>query len=178
MSPLTGLATRRCLDLRLKQRLDERVRYGWPVAVFLADVDHFKLFNDTHGHDVGDRVLKMVGSALGASVRSADIVGRWGGEEFLGILTTCTAESMRAAGERSRMLVEKSYLTIDQRQLGATISIGMAEALETDTPESLIKRADQCLYQSKTHGRNRVTIAGEASAEGAAAVSTNDATAD
>jgi diguanylate cyclase (GGDEF)-like protein len=111
-------------------------------------------------------------------VRSADIVGRWGGEEFLGILTTCTAESMRAAGERARMLVEKSYLTIDQQQLGATISIGMAEALETDTPESLIKRADQSLYQSKTNGRNRVTVAGEVPAVGAAAGLTNTATAE
>ncbi|WP_428939842.1 sensor domain-containing diguanylate cyclase [Fontivita pretiosa] len=162
--PLTGLPNRRALELRLRQRLDEWRRYGWPVAVFLADIDHFKRFNDVYGHAVGDRALKMVGSAMACALRSSDVAGRWGGEEFLAIIANApSGPELRALAERMRLLVEKSYLLVNGQPLVATVSIGVAQPNDhAGDVSSLLRLADQCLYQSKSAGRNRVTVAGEA----------------
>ncbi|HWP39914.1 MAG TPA: sensor domain-containing diguanylate cyclase [Tepidisphaeraceae bacterium] len=161
--PLTGLPNRRALELQLRQRLEEWRRYGWPMAVFLADIDHFKRFNDQYGHAVGDRALKMVGSALACALRSSDVAGRWGGEEFLGIIVNAPRPAeLRALIERARLLVEKSYLLVNGQPLGATVSIGVARPNDqADDVASLLQVADQCLYQSKSARRNRVTVAGD-----------------
>lgn len=155
---MTGLPNRKRLEEHLKQRLEERERHHWPLAVFMADIDHFKWVNDEHGHDVGDQVIKMVGASLAASERATDLVGRLGGDEFLGIMALCKPQGIVIFGERMRKMVEQSYLTIEGKRLGVTVSMGFAEAKDGETPEGLIKRADQSLYESKRAGGNRVSV--------------------
>jgi diguanylate cyclase (GGDEF)-like protein/PAS domain S-box-containing protein len=158
IDPLTGLANRRNLEHRLEQRLEEHELYGWPVAVFIADIDQFKSINDEYGHEVGDRVIKMVGSAFAAAARTTDMVGRLGGAEFMGILTLDSREGMETLGERARMMVEQSFLLADGKNLGVTVSMGFAMAEAGDSMDSIIKRADRCMMESKNAGRNRVTV--------------------
>ena len=120
------------------------------------DVDHFKKVNDTYGHDTGDRVLRMVARTLGASLRSVDALGRWGGEEFVAVVSNATGEQLRVAAERCRALVAQSALEVGQHQVRVTISIGAALARAEDTTESLLERVDRSMYRAKVGGRNRV----------------------
>jgi len=164
LDPLTGLPNRRYLETSLVARLDELRRYGLPVGVLFADIDHFKRVNDAHGHDVGDQVLRMVGMTLAAASRSFDLVGRWGGEEFVGIIARVSPEELRAIAERKRALVDRAFRATESGHLHVTVSIGAALAALDDTPERLIKAADECMYESKLHGRNRVTVRAQAGA--------------
>ncbi|MDY0042552.1 MAG: GGDEF domain-containing protein, partial [Desulforhabdus sp.] len=115
-------------------------------------------FNDTYGHHVGDAVLKFVASTFVANSRPFDLYGRWGGEEFIGIIRNINEHDLEAMGNRIRSLVEKSYIIHNDRQLQVSISIGATLVRESDTLESLIKRADKLLYQSKAAGRNCLTL--------------------
>jgi len=157
LDPLTGLANRRFIDTALPARFDEMIRYGWQFGVIMMDIDFFKSVNDRHGHDIGDEALKMVARTLVKGSRSSDIVGRWGGEEFISILPNVTSLRLRKSAERHRILVERSGLRIETGILNLTISAGATLAHPEDTPQSLIKRADKLLYESKSHGRNRIT---------------------
>ncbi len=159
LDPLTELVNRRYLEKKLETRLEEMRRYGWPVAVLFIDVDHFKLVNDNYGHNTGDDILKMVGQTLSSCSRNVDTVGRWGGEEFVVILTNASPLKASQTAERYRSMVEESALTIEGTHLQVTVSIGVAQASATDTLERLILRADASMYQSKLNGRNRVTVA-------------------
>jgi diguanylate cyclase (GGDEF)-like protein len=123
------------------------------------DIDHFKQCNDMHGHDVGDKVLRMVASTLYYSMRKTDVVGRWGGEEFLAIIYDVTSlEELRSIAEKLRMLVESSRLDVADKSLIITVSVGATLLLPHDTPDAVVRRADQLMYQSKQDGRNRVTV--------------------
>ncbi len=158
LDPLTQLANRRYLDIFFKQSLDEWQRYQFPFGLILLDIDHFKRVNDTHGHGMGDQVLRMVGQTLAHSCRSFDVVGRWGGEEFLVITRHIDTDLLASLTERLRALVGASYLTLPSgEKLSVTISAGATLSRADDTPESLLDRADGYLYQSKAGGRNRVT---------------------
>jgi diguanylate cyclase (GGDEF)-like protein/PAS domain S-box-containing protein len=157
LDPLTGLANRRYLDTSLPARFDEIARYGWQFGVIMMDIDHFKTVNDRYGHYVGDEALKMVARTLLNSSRSSDIVGRWGGEEFIAVLPNVTALRLRMSAERHRALVEQSSLPLESGPLTLTISAGATLVLPGDTSATLIKRADKLLYESKANGRNRVT---------------------
>jgi diguanylate cyclase (GGDEF)-like protein/PAS domain S-box-containing protein len=157
LDPLTGLANRRYMDAALPARFDELQRYGWPFGVVMIDIDHFKYVNDRFGHDVGDETLKMLSRTLLGGSRSSDIIGRWGGEEFIAVLTNVTALKLRSSAERYRVLVEQSSLPMEFGQIRVTISAGATLVIPADTPETIIKRADNLLYQSKAAGRNRVT---------------------
>ena len=157
--PLTGIANRRFVEISLTARLEEFRRYGLPFAVLFADVDRFKQINDTYGHNVGDRVLKMVSASLAHSLRSFDVIGRWGGEEFVVLLVNVGPENLSALSERLRRLVEKSILTIENgEQLGVTVSIGATVAKVGDTTDLLVERADKLMFESKRRGRNQVSI--------------------
>jgi diguanylate cyclase (GGDEF)-like protein/PAS domain S-box-containing protein len=157
LCPLTGLGNRRWAELSLRARLDEMDRYGWPFGLLFVDVDQFKQINDEYGHLNGDEVLKMVAQTLSRSVRSFDFVGRWGGEEFIGIIRNATEKTLRSVANRCRTLIEDSVLAIDENQIRVTVSIGATLARQEDTMETLLQRADELMYQSKASGRNRIS---------------------
>lgn len=155
---LTELPNRNFVEKAIDKRFEELRRHKIPFGVLFMDIDHFKKFNDTYGHDVGDLVLKFVAKTMTGSTRSSDVFGRWGGEEFIGVLFNVTRGSLRTLSNRVRFLIQDSYIMNGDQKLNVTISIGATLAQVNDTQESLLKRADQLLYQSKTDGRNRVTI--------------------
>ena len=161
--PLTGIANRRELNSRLSEELSRADRYGTPFCVLLLDLDHFKEINDTHGHHVGDLVLLGVAHLLHEECREPDLAGRWGGEEFMMILSqTDVSKAERVASRvRDRVSNENSVGT-DQ----LTISIGVSSFEAGDTQESLLERVDRALYAAKEMGRDRVEVVG---AEGAGA---------
>lgn len=154
---LTGLPNRACLEVELERCLDEYKRYGWNIGLLFLDVDHFKAVNDTYGHDRGDDVLRLVATTLAHNCRASDIVGRWGGEEFVGLVRNATPSNLLQIAERNRMLVEQSFIRVDGRPLNVTISLGAAIARPGEAAESLVRRADQLMFESKNKGRNCVS---------------------
>jgi diguanylate cyclase (GGDEF)-like protein/PAS domain S-box-containing protein len=154
---LTKLSNRAHIDFEIDARFQEMLRYGLVFGILFMDIDHFKQFNDTYGHDAGDLVLQAVSSTLKKSARPFDLYGRWGGEEFIGIIKNVDAKSLVAVAERCRILVETSSVRVGADNLHVTISIGATLARKEDTPDVIVKRADRLLYQSKAGGRNRVT---------------------
>jgi diguanylate cyclase (GGDEF)-like protein/PAS domain S-box-containing protein len=157
LDPLTGLPNRRHLESHVYSRLEEFRRDGWAFGILFIDVDDFKLVNDRYGHDTGDRVLKMVARTLNANSRYFDIVGRWGGEEFLGVIYNVDQRKLQEISERWRLLVEQSVLT-DADSLRVTISIGASQVRAGDTADSVLRRADSNLYKAKQSGKNRVCM--------------------
>ncbi|MGE5235033.1 MAG: diguanylate cyclase [Acidobacteriota bacterium] len=155
---LTGLANRAYTEITLRARLDEMARYGWPCGVLFLDIDHFKEVNDRHGHEAGDRALKTVAATLAKSARSFDLIGRWGGEEFLAVVANVDLGALAALAERFRALVEASRVNAAGVTLPITVSVGATLARRTDTVGHLVDRADALMYRSKTAGRNRVTV--------------------
>jgi diguanylate cyclase (GGDEF)-like protein len=113
--------------------------------------------NDTYGHAIGDEALKMIARTLLFSSRSTDMVGRWGGEEFIAVISNTNDQRLQEIAERYRSLVEHSTLPMGDKGLKITISVGATIARPDESSESVIKRADTLLYRSKEEGRNRVT---------------------
>jgi diguanylate cyclase (GGDEF)-like protein/PAS domain S-box-containing protein len=155
LDTLTGLGNRHYIEMQLRSRIEEFRRNKWLFGVLFIDVDHFKEVNDRYGHEVGDKVLRMVGQTLEMSSRYADVVGRWGGEEFLAIISNVEVVRLAEVAERFRVLVERSGFELDE-QIGVTVSIGGAEIREEDDAQTLVNRADTNLYLAKQSGRNRV----------------------
>lgn len=152
---LTGLPNRRSFDAELERRLAEFRRKGTPLSILLIDVDHFKAFNDRHGHLIGDRVLGLVAQTLEESTRDSDLATRFGGEEFAVILPDTPGDVANLAAERIRLAIEGKEMLIDRQLLKVTVSGGIANAQNGDVPASLIERADVALYRAKEAGRNR-----------------------
>ncbi len=155
---LTQLANRNFIEHEIKNRLEEKKRFNVPFGILFIDIDFFKKINDTYGHDVGDQVLKFVANTFVRNARPFDLYGRWGGEEFLGIIRNVSDRDLQHLGDRLRMLVEKSYIVHGNKKLTVTISIGATLVTEDDSIAGLIKRADRLLYESKKKGRNQLTI--------------------
>jgi len=160
VDPLTGLYNRRWLDNALR-RLVEQSRKGErpvPLAVFLVDVDHFKAYNDSHGHLGGDRALMALGEMLKTTLRPYDFSARFGGEEFLVVLPNTDATVGHAVAERLRLAVAAKPIALpDGTPLPhITVSIGLATNDRAVTPESMIAEADARLYEAKRNGRNQV----------------------
>ncbi len=158
LDSLTQLANRTYINQEICQRLDELKRSDGSCGILFMDIDHFKKINDTHGHPTGDRVLKYLAETFISNARPFDLYGRWGGEEFSGIIRNITPKGLELLGDRLRMLIEESYIIHEEQKLHVTISIGATLAQKNDSIESLIKRADTLLYKSKNSGRNRLTI--------------------
>jgi diguanylate cyclase (GGDEF)-like protein/PAS domain S-box-containing protein len=158
LDPLTRIGNRRYGDLSLTARLNELERYGWPFGVLFMDIDYFKKVNDLYGHDVGDRILRIVATTIINGTRSSDIVSRWGGEEFIALIPQVDTEQFKNVAEKIRLLVEKSSISVEGRNIEVTISIGATLARKGDTAETLIKRADELMYKSKNEGRNRLSM--------------------
>jgi diguanylate cyclase (GGDEF)-like protein/PAS domain S-box-containing protein len=157
LDSLTGLGNRRYLESIIHSRLEELRRNDWHFGILFADIDNFKSINDRHGHDVGDQVIKMVGRTLDGTSRYFDIIGRWGGEEFIAVIANAEEKELDEIGGRMRAMVEHSMLNVPE-YLFVTVSIGGALATREDTIESLLRRADEKLYQAKKSGKNRVCI--------------------
>ena len=155
---LTQLANRNYIEREVQSRFEEKKRFNVPFGVIFMDIDHFKQFNDTYGHDVGDDVLKFVANTFVSNARPFDLYGRWGGEEFLGIIRNINDHDLKNIGNRVRNLVGNSYIFHNDKKLQVTISVGGTLVSEGDTMESLIKRADKLLYKSKAAGRNCLTM--------------------
>ena len=155
---LTRLPNRRHFDDQLGRRLAEWQRHGRPFGVLMMDVDRFKQVNDECGHLLADAILKLVARTLHANCRSFDTVARWGGEEFAAIISNVDAQQLVLVAEKFRAMVAASGLRLPGHALGITISVGAAAAQADDTPQTLLKRADQALYEAKRQGRNRVCV--------------------
>ena len=153
---LTGLANRTRLNEALQNEYKRSMRNWHPLSVAIIDLDYFKKVNDELGHLVGDMVLKEVGSLLKSSVRGIDIVGRWGGEEFLVVCPETDADSAAILADRIVATVSNHNFSSKRKQ---TVSIGVASLSEDDTPDCLLARADAALYNAKNNGRNRSNTA-------------------
>lgn len=159
--PLTGLFNRRETTRLLDEEVKRAKRYARSMAVLWIDFDHFKEINDTHGHAAGDRVLISTSQLLSESVRSVDIVGRFGGEEFVIILPEMDVPEAQETAERLRQKVGGTRILLDNGDsVGLTISVGVAVYPEHGiNPERLCAAADKAMYTAKTEGRNRVVMA-------------------
>ncbi len=157
---LTGLFNRREALSRLRQMWDSSARCHHDCACIMLDIDHFKHFNDSHGHAVGDKVLKEIAETLGSHVRSTDNVCRIGGEEFLVLCPNINVDGAIICAEHLRAAVEGHGVMVGGQKLSVTVSLGVADRCGWMVgPDNLLKQADDALYLSKAAGRNRVTAA-------------------
>ena len=153
---VTRVHSRAFVVQALEEKLVLAAKSGDPLCAVMADLDHFKQINDAHGHQVGDHVLHDVATRMVTGARSSDIVGRYGGEEFLIIFENASLDVARDLSERIRIRVLADPFVEDSTALHVTVSLGVAEARDGDDAETLIRRADMALYEAKTAGRNRV----------------------
>ena len=157
LDSLTGLANRRYLEVTLLARLQELQRYGWRFGMIFIDVDNLKTVNDTFGHGAGDLIIRTVGKTFADHARLSDVVGRWGGDEFMAVVPSMDGEQLTAAAEKFRALVEEIAIQDKSHPLRITISVGATVAFPEDTIDTLVSRGDQLMFQSKRMGKNRVT---------------------
>jgi diguanylate cyclase (GGDEF)-like protein len=154
---LTGASTRHHFWEIAEQQVAAAVRYNRPLAALMLDIDHFKPVNDTYGHAVGDAVLGEIAARIRATIRTSDVLGRYGGEEFA--VTLPETRDVVALAERLRAVVSRAPVIADGHEITVTISIGVAHLRPDDDLDSLLGRADAALYESKNTGRDRVSIA-------------------
>lgn len=158
LDPVTELPNRRFTEINLRARFDEMWRYGWHFGVILIDIDNFKEVNETYGMEIGNKTLKMVAQTLVKNSRSFDVMGRWGGEEFLSIIVNIEKEQLGSIANRFKVLIEKSSLSVDGRYLQVTVSAGATIVRKNDTAVDLLKRVERLMYQSKASGKNTITL--------------------
>jgi diguanylate cyclase (GGDEF)-like protein len=159
--PLTGLSNRLKFDEALAAEMLRSTRYGTPLALVLYDIDHFKAVNDTHGHQIGDKVLVTLSQVVANNIRHSDLLCRWGGEEFVILAAGSDAQMAGQAAEKLRITIAQVMFD----EVGTvTCSFGIAQYTQGDTAETFIARADDALYRAKSNGRNRVELASQAAA--------------
>ncbi len=157
VDPLTGLPNRRQLEAVLDARLAAMRRNDITFGVMFIDIDHFKRCNDNYGHQVGDKVLAAVARTLLGSVRPFDTVGRWGGEEFIGVFPRISLPTLMEIATRLKNLVAATSAEHQGTETTVTVSMGITLARPEDTADTIVSRADSLMYESKEQGRNRVT---------------------
>ena len=155
---LTNLANRHYLERELDVSFEAKKRYGSLFGILFMDIDNFKQVNDLYGHDVGDRVLQFVAGTISANSRPFDLYGRWGGEEFVGIVRNIAPDDLCNLGQRLRSLVGESFILLEDIPLRVTISVGATMVTDSDSVTTLVRRADELMYQSKVAGKNCVTV--------------------
>jgi len=154
---LTGLPTRRSLEMKLEQGLQEHRSFSRPYGLLMFDLDGFKRVNDTHGHETGDSILKAVSETLVQGLRPIDIVGRWGGEEFLVLMPDLDAIKLGDLADRCRVLIAQSSVPNGSSPVSVTASIGATVLSASDSAKSALARVDELMYQSKHSGGDRTT---------------------
>ena len=160
---LTKIFGRRYVEAWLETEYARVKRYNTDLALVLFDIDHFKKINDTYGHQAGDFVLQELAATVKSVIRQADVLGRYGGEEFLVCMPETKVEKALLSAERIRKGVEEKEFIYDGKKIPVTISLGVASfrQMPEDKVSRFIKDADEALYFSKEHGRNRVTLHGQ-----------------
>lgn len=160
LDPFTGLANRKTLMSCLEDNIRHSQEKGEHFSFLMLDIDHFKAINDTHGHPMGDKVIRCIANTIKNCVKGNDLVARYGGEEFSVILPNTPQAGAMKVAENIRQAIERTKLvrTVDKETIGRiTISIGVAHHRASESSEQLIERADSLLYKSKTGGRNKVS---------------------
>jgi diguanylate cyclase (GGDEF)-like protein len=152
---LTQLYNRRKIDQIIEENLAETTHHPFPLAMILLDIDRFKHYNDHYGHQAGDEVIRTVARVLSMSARGNDSIGRWGGEEFIIICRDTDDDTAIKIAERLRKAIEETRFSVEEK---VTCSFGVTSYRVGDNADSLLKRADDALYASKQHGRNRISI--------------------
>lgn len=158
--PLTGAGNRIAMEQTLQREIDMSRRHGQPLSLLMLDIDHFKSVNDTYGHAAGDHVLKEVAASIKQHLRNVDMVFRYGGEEFLILLSNTGRESAAMVGERLRYAAQASDYWAANTRIELTVSLGCSTLLPGESAESVLRRADNALYVAKRAGRNRLAMAG------------------
>lgn len=156
---LTGLFNRRHAEMALQVEIERSARSGQPFTLALIDLDHFKTINDRYGHGAGDEVLKSFANTGMALIRSIDTLARWGGEEFLLLMPNTTADAAMVVAQRLRGAVARHPLAAGDALITYTLSAGLCEHRPGLGPVELLQQADGALYQAKSAGRNRVSVA-------------------
>jgi diguanylate cyclase (GGDEF)-like protein len=157
---LTGLANRRSVVLAGNRAFLAAQRHHTAISVAVIDVDHFKNINDRFGHDVGDLALKHIVTVLESIGRKTDLLGRFGGEEFVVLLEQTNQEQASVIAQRMRLAIQNSVFDLSGYDTNMTVSIGLATIQESDRSfDNLVQRADKALYSAKALGRNRVEFA-------------------
>ncbi|MBU1175484.1 MAG: GGDEF domain-containing protein [Alphaproteobacteria bacterium] len=159
LDPLTKIYNRKFFDRSIDKAVADAVDTGKPVSIFLLDIDYFKRFNDTFGHQTGDQVLRLVALTLKSMIKGLDIAARYGGEEFAAILPNTSLKGATALAEMVRKAIQSKELlrrSTNEKLGRVTASFGVAEFSPSDNAVSLIERADLCLYAAKRNGRNQV----------------------
>ncbi|MBW2529147.1 MAG: GGDEF domain-containing protein [Deltaproteobacteria bacterium] len=161
--PLTGLYNRRFLEDAFNRELLRAARNQIPVSVLMLDLDHFKIFNDEHGHAAGDALLQAVAVGLRGAIRAEDIACRFGGEEFVVVMADTSLEDARTRAEQVRKSVREVFIDFQGRRLGGiTISAGIAVSPDHgEAPDALLHAADLALYAAKAGGRDRTRLAAQ-----------------
>jgi diguanylate cyclase (GGDEF)-like protein len=155
--PLTGLPNRRHTEEHLVAAVSAARRHGYPLSVLFLDIDNFKHVNDELGYEAGDDVLRAVGERVRAAIRTEDLVGRWGGEEFVAVVPASGLDGAVSLAERIRVAIEADPVIFGDRPVPVTVSIGCA--CGTPEPLDLIRHASRALRQAKQNGKNRVVAA-------------------
>jgi diguanylate cyclase (GGDEF)-like protein/PAS domain S-box-containing protein len=155
---LTGIYNRKFLEFQLNKSIKESREFNSIFGILFIDIDHFKNINDTYGHNTGDGVLQIIANTIRLNLRPEDIIGRWGGEEFVAIVKTDNEDVLKEIAERIRHLVENSSYKNNNLNVSVTISIGGTIFNRKDSLKILIEKADKNMYVSKHSGRNKVTI--------------------
>lgn len=158
--PLTGTGNRIAMDQTLEREIHMARRHQQPLSLLMLDIDHFKRVNDSHGHAAGDQVLKAVATSIKNQLRNVDMVFRFGGEEFLILLSNTSREAAAMVGERLRYSSQVADYRVEGKQIELTVSLGCSTLLPAESADSLLRRADSALYVAKREGRNRLAMAG------------------
>lgn len=156
VDPLTKILNRRSMERFISTVFNTETRAGSQIAFIVADIDHFKTVNDTWGHECGDMVLEEVSRVMAATMREGDRIARWGGEEFLAVITVGSAEGALTLGERMRKAVADSRINFTGHEIAVTATFGVSIRETGEEAKSCIERADSAMYHGKRSGRNRV----------------------
>lgn len=158
LDPLTQLGNRAYVNNEISYRINEYQRYSIPFGIIFFDIDHFKHVNDTYGHLAGDEILKLVARNLTTNARQFDFFGRYGGEEFIGVIRNVEIDQIVEMAERLRIIIASSSILFKGQEVKVTISLGVTAMRKEDTIESLLDRVDKLMYKSKMNGRDQVSF--------------------
>ena len=158
VDPLTGLLNRRCMEEFLEEAMTKAKQKGTLFSLIMGDIDNFKRINDTYGHECGDQALVHVAEIMRHCVRDGDAICRWGGEEFL-ILIQGNMSTAAVVGERIRTMIEEEVISYHNEKIPFTITFGVSTYVPGYRMETLIHKADECLYNGKQNGKNQVVTA-------------------